>query len=97
MPIKTFSDHETSTIFRDEYTKKAEKQLPKQLWKKARNVLEALDAAEALIDLKLYDLDRKKGDWKGWYSLKINDQYRVLFQWKDGDAYNVFAGDPSYH
>lgn len=97
MSIQSFSDRQTLHIFEGNYTKKAEKQLPGQLWGKARRILEALDAAEELRDLKLYDLDKKKGDWTGWYSLNINEQYRVLFTWKDGEAHNVFAGEPDYH
>ncbi len=97
MTIKTFADKETLLVFEGEYSKKAEKQLPVELWPKTKNILEALDSAAELSDLKLYKLDRKKGELKGYYSLKINDQYRVLFRWEEGEAYEVFAGDPDYH
>jgi len=97
MPIRSFSDRESLSIFEAEYSKKAEKKLPVELWEKARNVLEALHSAENLNDLKLYDLDHKKGNLKGVYSLKINAQYRVLFEWDDGEAHNVSVGDPDYH
>ena len=40
-------------------------------------------------------LERLKGDRKGEWSLRINSQYRVCFEWKDGDAYNVEIVD--YH
>lgn len=97
MVIKTFSDRQTLEIYEGKYSKKAEKQLPKELWGKARRVLEALDSADELQDLKLYGLDEKTGDLSGLFSLRINNQYRVLFKWEEGEAHEVFAGDPEYH
>jgi len=40
-------------------------------------------------------LEKLKGDRDGQYSIRINDQYRVCFEWKDGDAYQVEIVD--YH
>jgi proteic killer suppression protein len=84
-------------IYEREYSKKAEQELPKELWVKARRVLEALDSADELQDLNLYGLDEKTGDLSGLFSLRINDQYRVLFKWDEGEAHEVFAGDPEFH
>lgn len=96
--IETWRDKETQIIFRgEEYDKKAEKQLPVEKWSKARTVLEALDAAESLNHIKRYEPDTKSGQFKDKTTLKISDQYRVVFEWNQRDAYDVFAGDPEYH
>lgn len=63
----------------------------------ARVRLELLDAATSLSDLRLpgLRLEALKGDRKGQYSIRINDRYRICFEWRDGDAYNVEIVD--YH
>jgi toxin HigB-1 len=65
--------------------------------KAARIRLELLDAATALRDLELpgLRLEALKGDRKGQHSIRINDQFRICFEWRDGDAYNVEIVD--YH
>ena len=60
--------------------------------------LVALDAAEALADLRVPPgnrLEKLKGRRSGQYSIRINDQWRVCFGWKDGDAHDVEIVD--YH
>ncbi len=57
-----------------------------------------LDAAGNLDDLKVPPgnrLEKLKGDRQGQYSLRINDQYRICFSWRDHDAYIVEITD--YH
>ena len=63
----------------------------------ARIRLALLDAATSLADLRLpgLRLEALKGDRKGQYSVRINDQYRICFVWRDGDAYEVEIVD--YH
>jgi proteic killer suppression protein len=65
--------------------------------KQARMRLDRLNAATSLGDLALpgHHLKTLAGDRAGQYSIRINDQYRVCFEWKDGDAYNVEVVD--YH
>lgn len=56
------------------------------------------NAAAKLNDLKVPPnnrLEALKGDMKGKFSIRINEQYRVVFAWVDGDAYDVVAVD--YH
>ncbi|MCC6390575.1 MAG: type II toxin-antitoxin system RelE/ParE family toxin [Bryobacterales bacterium] len=57
----------------------------------ARVRLALLDAATSLADLKLpgVHLEALKRDHKGQYSIRINDQFRICFNWKDGDVHNV--------
>jgi proteic killer suppression protein len=55
-----------------------------------------LDAAQAHDDLKLPPgnrLEKLHGDRKGQYSIRINDQYRICFEWRGHDAYNVDITD----
>jgi proteic killer suppression protein len=66
--------------------------------KVARLRLDRLSAATSLQDpsaIPGHRLEQLKGDRKGQYSIRINDQFRVCFQWKDGDAWNVEVVD--YH
>jgi proteic killer suppression protein len=57
-----------------------------------------LDAAERLEDLRIPPgnrLEKLSGNRQGQYSIRINDQWRICFQWKQGDAYDVEIVD--YH
>jgi proteic killer suppression protein len=61
-------------------------------------VLESLDSAEALIDLRSPPgnrLEALKGDWLGQHSIRVNDQYRVCFVWTDAGPADVEILD--YH
>lgn len=66
-----------------------------ELWGKANEVLDALDAAEELRDVAHYDLESMSGDREGQFSLRINRQYRVCFEWDEPDAHRVEIVD--YH
>ncbi len=65
--------------------------------KAARVRLALLDAATSLRDLNLpgLRLEALKGDRRGQYSIRINDQFRICFKWRDGDAHDVEIVD--YH
>ena len=65
--------------------------------KSARVRLEVLDAVTSLRDLDLpgFRLEALKGDRKGQYCIRINDQHRICFRWRDGDAHDVEIVD--YH
>ena len=57
-----------------------------------------LDAAAKLVDLSVPPanrLEKLKGNREGQHSIRVNDQYRLCFVWKDGDAYDVELVD--YH
>ena len=57
-----------------------------------------LDAAETLEDLRLPPanrLEKLSGDREGQYSIRINDQWRICFTWREGNAYSVEIVD--YH
>ena len=92
--IKGFADSESEKLFRGQLPKK----LPTQIHRGALRKLLVLDAAEALQDLRIPPgnrLEKLKGNRKGQHSIRINDQWRVCFKWRDGDAYSVEIVD--YH
>jgi proteic killer suppression protein len=72
--------------------------LPENLYRAVQRKLAMVDAATRLDDLKVppgNSLEKLKDDRKGQHAIRINDQWRVCFNWKDGDAYNVEITD--YH
>jgi toxin HigB-1 len=89
--------------FRDELTERLFDRLPvkklaRPLQRAALRKLVLLDAAESLDDLRFppgNHLEKLTGDRAGQYSIRINDQWRVCFEWSDGDAYEVEITD--YH
>jgi proteic killer suppression protein len=92
--IKTFRDKETEKIFNRSFSGK----LPKSIQSLARRKLIMLDAATDIHTLRLPPgnrLEALKGNRKGQYSIRINDQWRICFTWKNGDTYNVEITD--YH
>jgi proteic killer suppression protein len=92
--IKSFRDQDTERLFRRERIR----WLPLRLQRKALKKLLILDAAELLADLRLppgNKLEKLKGDRAGEHSVRINDQWRVCFRWRNGDAFDVEITD--YH
>jgi proteic killer suppression protein len=92
--IKTFRDKETKKIFNRLLSRK----LPHNIQHLARRKLVILDAATELNILRVPPANRLealKGDRKGQHSIRINDQSRICFKWKTGDAYDVEIAD--YH
>ena len=92
--IKTFADRETQRL----YTTGQSKRLPANLFRRAIRRLEYIDLAHILRDLSVPPSNRLhslKGARKGQHSISINDQWRICFQFVDGDAYDVEITD--YH
>lgn len=95
--IYSFRDETTADLFRERNTRSA-RRIPRDVWRRAQRKLKLLDAAAKLEDLAIpagSRLEPLKGDQAGSYSVRINDQYRVTFQWKGGHAYEVCVED--YH
>ncbi|HEX8564146.1 MAG TPA: type II toxin-antitoxin system RelE/ParE family toxin [Pyrinomonadaceae bacterium] len=98
MAIESFKDKLTEKINGGEVSKKTQKLLPAELHSKAQIRLAVLGAATSLEDLRALRGNRfeaLKGDRAGQFSIRINDQYRICFEWQDGNAYNVEIID--YH
>jgi proteic killer suppression protein len=92
--IESFADRETDRIFRGRFSKR----FPVEIQARARMCLERLDAATHPADLAAFPsmrLKRLKGSLRGRYSLRVNDQYRIVFNWKNDSAENVRLMD--YH
>lgn len=82
--IQSFADDATSDIFNGINSKRARKRLDPSLFPIACRKLDMLEAAIDLNDLKIPPANRLealKGNLKGKYSIRINDQYRIVFSW----------------
>ena len=92
--IKSFRDKETEKIFNRQRSRK----LPSDIQQIALRKLRMLNRSQSLQDLRVPPsnrLEKLLGDRQGQYSIRINNQWRICFVWKDGDAYNVEIVD--YH
>ena len=92
--IRSFRDRDTQRIFERQFVRK----FPRELHRTAWNKLALLDAADILNDLRVPPgnrLEKLGGDREGQYSIRINDQWRICFEWRAGDAYEVEIVD--YH
>jgi proteic killer suppression protein len=76
----------------------ASRRLPSDIQSVVRRKLRMLNAAAVLDDLRIPPANRLealKGNRKGQFSIRINDQWRICFRWKDGDVHDVEIVD--YH
>ncbi|MCX8062813.1 MAG: type II toxin-antitoxin system RelE/ParE family toxin [Anaerolineales bacterium] len=92
--IKSFRDKETEKIFRRQRSNK----LPNDIQQVALRKLRMINNAISLNDLRAPPANRLKrlsGNREGQWSIHINDQWRICFQWEDGNAYEVEITD--YH
>ena len=92
--IQNFKDKEAQKIFERQRSRK----LPSEIQQVALRKLRMLNRAETLQDLRVPPanrLERLVGNRAGQYSIRINDQWRICFGWKDGDATDVEIFD--YH
>ena len=95
--IINFLDQTSEDIFNGFDTKQA-RRIPYSIWKIAIRKLDILNAAHGLMDLRIPPsnrLEALKGNYKGKYSIRINDQYRIVFEWSDANAKDVQIID--YH
>jgi toxin HigB-1 len=91
--IRTFRCRDTEALFEDRFVRRFQ-----FLERVARRKLEMLNAATSLSVLSQIPgnrLEALKGDRAGQYSIRINDQWRLCFEWVDGDSFNVEIVD--YH
>ena len=92
--IKSFANRNTLRLFGREPVRRFPANLQRVMLRK----LVALDAADALDDLRVPPgnrLEKLKGSRSGQYSIRVNEQWRVCFSWKNGDAHDVEIVD--YH
>jgi len=92
--INSFKCKETEKLFNGKFSAK----LPQAIQRLAARKLDYLDGAEELEDFRSPPgnrLELLKDDRAGQYSLRINDQWRICFVWRDNNAYDVEIVD--YH
>jgi proteic killer suppression protein len=92
--IRSWADSEAAKIFRLDPSRK----LPPDLQRPALRKLRMLDAAVTIDDLRVPPgnrLEKLRGDRVGQWSIRINEQWRICFAWRDGHAYDVEITD--YH
>lgn len=92
--IKSFKDSETEKIFRRQRSRK----LPGEIQQVALRKLRMLSNAANLNDLRIPPanrLEKLSGSREGQYSIRINDQWRICFEWRENSAYDVEIVD--YH
>ena len=91
--IKLFRDKKTEALFWDKFVSDFQ-----GMARPAKRKLDSLHAASRLGDLMIPPanrLEKLKGDRNAYYSIRVNDQWRIVFRWMDGNAYDVAIED--YH
>ncbi len=92
--IANFGNKETEKIWSGIISKK----LPREIQEVARRKLRMINNSIDIMDLRVPPanrLEKLKGDLKEFYSIRINNQWRIIFKWRDGNAFEVEIID--YH
>lgn len=91
--IRSFGDDETEKVFHHRHSRRYAA-IERVAFRKLRQI-HRVSTVEELYEPPGNRLERLKSDRRGHWSLRINDQYRICFEWRDGDAFNVEIVD--YH
>ena len=92
--ILSFGSKDTEKIWLGERVKK----IPIEIQQIGRRKLRMLNNSQDIVDLRIppsNKLEKLKGKSKDFYSIRINDQWRIIFRWENHHAYNVEILD--YH
>jgi toxin HigB-1 len=92
--IKTFKDEQIQKI----YQRQPSRKFPPDIQQVALRKLRMINNATSLTDLRVPPanrLEKLSGDRSGQWSIRINDQWRICFEWRESDAYDVEIVD--YH
>jgi proteic killer suppression protein len=92
--IRSFGNRETEQVWRGQVARR----LPREMQPIARRKLRMLNNAADLRDLRIPPgnrLESLRGNLAGWHSIRVNDQWRVVFRFAEGDAFEVAIVD--YH
>jgi proteic killer suppression protein len=95
--IISFGDRVTEDLFHNRTSRRVLR-FPPDVAAAAVVKMDMLNGAASLIDLRSPPgnrLEGLKGNWKGWHSIRVNDQWRLVFRWSGGDAHEVRLLD--YH
>jgi proteic killer suppression protein len=91
--IRSFADEETEQVFNRRPNRRYAA-FERVAFRKLRQI-HSVSRVEELFEPPGNRLEKLKGDREGLWSLRINDRWRVCFEWRDGDAYKVQIVD--YH
>ncbi|NKQ34827.1 MAG: type II toxin-antitoxin system RelE/ParE family toxin [Chloroflexi bacterium] len=95
--IASFGDEATADLYHGRQTSRA-RRFPHDIVRRAMYKLDVLNGASELVDLRSPPgnrLETLKGDWAGYYSIRVNNQWRLVFRWEENNAYEVRLID--YH
>ena len=92
--IKSFRDAETEKVFNRSFSRRLPQDIQSVALRKLRMISNAVDASD-LRSPPANRLEQLSGDRQGQCSVRVNDQWRICFVWRDGDAYEVEICD--YH
>ena len=92
--IKSFRDKETEKIYRGYKSLKLDQSIQRVAYRKLKMLNNAFDLKD-LSAPPSNNLEKLKGKLEGFYSIRINDQYRICFRWENQDVYDVEIVD--YH
>jgi proteic killer suppression protein len=95
--LRSIADRLTQDVY-DATNSRYSRKLPRHLHAKARRLLDQINAAPSLDMLRTPPsnrLEKLRGDLESHWSLRINEQWRIIFRWEDSDAFEVKIMD--YH
>jgi proteic killer suppression protein len=95
--ISSFGDATTADIYHGSATKAA-RRIPRELWSRAQQKLDLLNACTSIEDLRTPPanrLEKLRGDLAGFYSIRVNGQFRIVFKFANGNCEEVRCTD--YH
>ncbi|MBF0240456.1 MAG: type II toxin-antitoxin system RelE/ParE family toxin [SAR324 cluster bacterium] len=96
--IQTFKNQATDDIFNGIHSKEARKLCSRELWQVASRKLDQLDSVDRIDELRVPPgnrLEQLQADRAGQYSIRINQQYRICFEWAENGPEEVEITD--YH
>ena len=95
--IASFGDRATEDLYHGRPTARA-RRFPRDVVDAALVKMDSLNGAASMLDLRSPPgnrLEALKGELKGWHSVRVNDQWRLIFRWQGNDAHKVRLAD--YH
>jgi proteic killer suppression protein len=95
--IASFGDRATEDLYHGRPAARA-RRFPRDVVDAALVKMDSLNGAASMLDLRSPPgnrLEALKGDLKGWHSIRVNDQWRLIFRWQGNDAHKVRLTD--YH
>lgn len=93
--IVSFADFATEALYHDQNDRRA-RRFPRNIVPAALRKLDMLEAAHTLVDLRVPPgnrLEALKGDLRGYHSIRVNEQWRIVFRWTDSGPTGVQLTD----